>query len=44
MRRTEQFLLAHHLQPALVVPWLKSYGGFCDCEVLLNVEARWRRQ
>jgi hypothetical protein len=44
LRRTEQFLLAHHLQSAPVVPWLESYGGFCDCEVLLNVEARWRRQ
>jgi hypothetical protein len=26
---------------ATVIPWLREQGGYCDCEVLANVEERW---
>lgn len=41
LRLTEQFLVSRGRPPELVVPWLGEYGGFCDCEVLFNVEERW---
>ncbi len=44
LRLTEQFLVSRRIQPELVTPWLGEYGGFCDCEVLFNVEERWGKQ
>jgi len=38
---TRQFLQAHDLPEATIIPWLGEYGGFCDCEVLANVEQEW---
>jgi hypothetical protein len=25
------------LEPDDVIPWLESYGGYCDCEIVMNV-------
>ena len=44
LRLTEQFLASREIKPELVIPWLGDYGGFCDCEVLFNVEERWGKQ
>ena len=44
LRLTEQFLISREIQPESVVPWLGECGGFCDCEVLFNVEERWGKQ
>ena len=44
LRLTETFLISQEIQPELVVPWLGEYGGFCDCEVLFNVEEQWGKQ
>ena len=41
-RFTEAFLRSHSLPEATILPWLREYGGYCDCEVLANVEERWR--
>lgn len=41
LRLTTQFLASHDVAPASVIPWLGAHGGFCDCEVLFNVEERW---
>ncbi|WP_244149976.1 DUF2695 domain-containing protein [Xanthomonas sacchari] len=41
LRRTTQFLASHDVAPESVIPWLGAHGGFCDCEVLFNVEDRW---
>ncbi|HEV8694469.1 MAG TPA: DUF2695 domain-containing protein [Lysobacter sp.] len=30
-----------NLPAAPVLAWLGRYGGYCDCEVLFNVEDRW---
>jgi len=40
-RFTLAFLRSNGLAEATVVPWLAEYGGFCDCEVLANVEEHW---
>ncbi|WOS41256.1 DUF2695 domain-containing protein [Xanthomonas rydalmerensis] len=41
LRLTTQFLASHGVAPESVIPWLGAHGGFCDCEVLFNVEERW---
>jgi len=41
LRFTRQFLASRQLPEAIITPWLSEYGGFCDCEVLANVEERW---
>lgn len=41
MRFTVAYLRSHRLSEDLIVPWLQEYGGYCDCEVLANVEERW---
>jgi uncharacterized protein DUF2695 len=41
-RLTEAFLRARGLPEATIILWLRQYGGYCDCEVLANVEERWR--
>lgn len=35
---TEQWLARHGHDTTTVVMWLQRHGGYCDCEVLLNVE------
>lgn len=44
LRFTVQFLAAHGIPPEQVIPWLGEYGGYCDCEVLANVEEHWGRE
>ena len=41
LRFTLAFLQAKDLPSGSIIPWLGEYGGFCDCEVLANVEDRW---
>lgn len=38
LRKTEHFLRSRNLSVEKVVPWLREHGGYCDCEVLFNVE------
>ena len=40
-RFTQAFLQQHGLSESAIVPWLGEYGGYCDCEVLANVEGSW---
>jgi hypothetical protein len=40
-RHTLDFLRTRGHEEAIVLPWLGEYGGYCDCEVLANVEDRW---
>jgi hypothetical protein len=37
---THQWLSSRGHDVTSVVPWLQSQGGFCDCEVLANVEEK----
>lgn len=38
LRLTTAFLESKKLDVQRVVPWLREHGGYCDCEVLANVE------
>jgi len=38
LRGTISFLEGRHLDTAPVVEWLRKNGGYCDCEVISNVE------
>jgi DNA polymerase I-like protein with 3'-5' exonuclease and polymerase domains len=40
LRFTEQYLNRHQLPLHSVISWLNENGGYCDCEVLLNVEEK----
>ena len=35
---TKRFTLDHKLPFESIELWLSKYGGYCDCEILLNVE------
>lgn len=41
MEHTRKFLDSRKLPVDIVAAWLGEYGGYCDCEVLANVEDRW---
>jgi hypothetical protein len=40
LRETLAFLSKRGLDAERVVPWLREYGGFCDCEVIYNVDEK----
>jgi hypothetical protein len=40
LRETIAFLQQHGLDVERVVDWLHEYGGFCDCEVIYNVDEK----
>ncbi len=41
LQYTQAYLNSQSLATEMVVPWLQEQGGFCDCEVLANVEEEW---
>jgi hypothetical protein len=41
LKHTKSFLETQELSIDEIVPWLQDYGGFCDCEVIANVEDVW---
>ena len=41
LQHTEAFLQSQGLPVKEVKVWLQAYGGFCDCEVIANVEDAW---
>jgi Protein of unknown function (DUF2695) len=38
LRITTGFLQSRGLDAERIIPWLREHGGYCDCEVLANVE------
>ena len=38
LKFTLKFLENPSIDPQRAVPWLRDQGGYCDCEVLANVE------
>jgi hypothetical protein len=38
LKLTTEFLQQRGLDVDRIVPWLREHGGYCDCEVLPNVE------
>lgn len=43
-RATQLFLSQKDLDPNQVLPWLEEQGGYCDCEILANVEESWESE
>ncbi len=43
LSQTLGFLKERGLPEERVVPWLEDHGGYCDCEVLYNVEDVWNQ-
>jgi hypothetical protein len=41
LTHTLEFIAQRNLRPETIVPWLNEYGGYCDCEVIANVEEVW---
>ena len=37
LRLTEEFIDKNGLDKESTIEWLQDHGGFCDCEVLLNI-------
>ncbi len=42
LKHTAEFLKNHSLDSNRIIPWLQEHGGYCDCEVLANVEDEFR--
>ncbi len=42
LRHAKAFLAARGFDVRAVTRWLNRHGGYCDCEVLMNVGAEWR--
>jgi len=42
LKHSISFLEQQGMARDKVVAWLKEEGGYCDCEVIANVEERWR--
>ena len=42
LRKTEEFMSGLGVWSRDVRRWLASYGGYCDCEVSLNVGDYWK--
>lgn len=40
LKQSKNFLKANNLDVAANVEWLENNGGYCDCEVLMNVMCR----
>jgi hypothetical protein len=40
-RETEAFLVDRGIPKEPVIRWLQEHGGYCDCEVIYNVDAEW---
>jgi hypothetical protein len=38
LKYTLEFAARHNLERDGLVQWLNQYGGYCDCEVVINVE------
>jgi hypothetical protein len=44
LKITTAFLNSKSLNKEKIIPWLGEYGGYCDCEVLANVEDSWESE
>jgi len=40
---TSAFIAERSLPKQEIIGWLNENGGFCDCEVLANVEDKWEQ-
>jgi hypothetical protein len=40
-KETLEFIVKKGLDRDIIIPWLNEYGGYCDCEVIYNVDEKW---
>jgi uncharacterized protein DUF2695 len=38
LRETLEFLKKRGLDAERIVPWLREHGGYCDCEVIFDID------
>lgn len=38
LKHTVAFIRANDLDEEATIHWIKEHGGFCDCEVVMNVQ------
>lgn len=43
LRNTMKFLVERRLDIPKMMTWLNENGGYCDCEILKNVEEEWEQ-
>lgn len=43
LKITLEFLAEKSIPASIAVEWMKEHGGYCDCEVLANVEDPFNR-
>jgi hypothetical protein len=43
LRNTMKFLVENHLNIPKMMTWLNENGGYCDCEILKNIEEEWEK-
>ena len=43
LNQTLEFLRDRGLPEEKIVAWLEEHGGYCDCEVISNVEDAWNQ-
>ena len=41
LRAAQEFIEQNGLPEEAIIDWLEKYGGYCDCEVIANVEEYW---
>ena len=41
LKETIEFLNKKGLDIGTIIPWLNENGGYCDCEVIYNVDEKW---
>ena len=41
LKETIAFLDKKGLDKNLIIPWINEHGGYCDCEVIYNVDEKW---
>lgn len=41
---TRTFFEEQDLDFEKILPWLEEQGGYCDCEILANVEEKWESE
>ncbi len=43
LKQTFEFIRERSVPEENMVAWLEEHGGFCDCEVISNVEEAWNQ-
>jgi hypothetical protein len=42
LKATDAWIAEHAVAREPLVAWLRDHGGYCDCEVVANVEEHWQ--